>query len=65
MVVSKLSGGQVQPELVNFGVKIQYIKNILDQNNIDYLTLDDQKEYNTSDIYKLYEKSVLPVWINK
>ena len=65
MVVSKLSGGQIDPELVNFAVKIQYIKNILDENEIDYTSIDKDNQFSTSEIYKLYEKSVLPVWINK
>lgn len=65
MVVAKLSGGQIQPELVNFAVKIQYIKNILEENEIDYQSSNNLNEYSTSEIYKLYEKSVLPIWINK
>ena len=63
VVVSKLAGGKIAPELVNFAIKLQYLKSILNESNINFTISDSQQLLDTKSIFSKYKKSVLPVWI--
>jgi len=45
-----------------FAVKINYVRALLDQLEIDYQTGNNDNSLNSKQIFERYEKAVLPVW---
>ena len=50
-------------ENVNFAIKSMYIMPLLEQLNIEPISLDQQKTLSTKEIFNRYSKAVLPIWV--
>jgi len=47
-----------------FAVKIQYLKFLLQQAGVKFNVGQKTKKYTTEELYKMYEKSVVPIWVD-